>query len=245
MDYDFDEDLKSLLKERADKVRENIASACKASGREVSDVTLIGVSKMFPVEYAEAAFLGGIDNLGENKVQEMVPKIERFEQLDLHAKWHLIGTLQKNKVKYIIGKTHLIHSVNTVELASEISKRSEAAGIVSDILLQVNVSGEESKHGFSPDEVSSVTEAINAMNGVRARGLMTMAPIQSYDGEARPVFSKTREIFEGLRSQVKDKETWDTLSMGMSQDYVHAVAEGSTYVRIGTDIFGKRDYGNN
>ncbi len=244
MQYDFDEDLKSLLKERADKVRENILAACKASGRDASEVTLIGVSKMFPVEYAEAAFCGGISDLGENKVQELVPKIERFEELDLHAKWHLIGTLQKNKVKYIVGKTHLIHSVNTLDLAAEISKRSVNAGIVTDILLQVNVSGEESKHGFDPSEANSVTEAVNAMEGVRVRGLMTMAPIQTYDGEARPVFAKTRELFESLKGYVKAKDAFDTLSMGMSQDYVHAVAEGSTYVRIGTDIFGKRNYGN-
>ncbi len=244
MQYDFDEDLKSLLKERADKVRENILSACEASGRDSSEVTLIGVSKMFPVEYAEAAFCGGINNLGENKVQEMVPKIERFNELGLEANWHLIGTLQKNKVKYIVGKTHLIHSVNTVDLASEISKRFQNAGYVADILLQVNVSHEESKHGFDPSEMQTVIEEVNAMEGVRVRGLMTMAPIQTYDGEARSVFAKTRELFDSLKADVKDPAAFDSLSMGMSQDYVHAIAEGSTFIRIGTDIFGKRNYGN-
>ncbi len=238
---DYTEDLLIKLKNNTEAVRKNIEDACREAGREPSSVTLIGVSKVFPVEYAEAAFAGGLKDLGENRVQELVPKIERLGELGLHPNWHLIGTLQRNKVKYIIGKTFLIHSVNTLELAEEISKRSSAAGIVTDILLQGNISGEESKHGFSSEELKSAVAAVNAMDGVRMRGLMTMAPIETAPGQARPVFAKTRELFEVLKGDVKDASCWDTLSMGMSGDYREAIAEGSTCVRIGTAIFGDRN----
>ena len=242
MEYDFSPKLLEELKSRADSVRSKIVQSCKEAGRDPSEVTLIGVSKVFPVEYAEAAFVGGLKDLAENKVQELLPKEERLSELNLHPNWHLIGTLQKNKVKYIIGKTHLVHSVNSVELASEISKRSVNAGIVTDILLQANVSGEESKHGFAPAELEAALEAVSNMEGIRVRGLMTMATIQTYPGEAEPVFAKTREIYEALKVNAKDPSIFDTLSMGMSQDYVYAVKQGSTHVRIGTDIFGKRNY---
>ncbi len=238
---DYSQELFDRLKNNADKVRDNIANACREAGRDPASVTLIGVSKVFPVEYAEAAFAGGLKDLGENRVQELVPKIEKLDSLGLHPNWHLIGTLQRNKVKYIIGKTFLIHSVNTIELAEEISKRSVASGIVTDILLQGNISGEESKHGFSPEELKSAVEAVNAMEGIRMRGLMTMAPIELKPGDARPVFARTRELFDVLRSNVKDSYSWDTLSMGMSGDYREAILEGSTYVRVGTAIFGDRN----
>lgn len=241
MEYDFSTELMSSMKERADKVRTSIVEICNECGRNPDEVTLVGVSKVFPVEYAEAAVAGGLIDLGENRVQELVPKYERLSELGLNPNWHLIGTLQKNKVKYIIGKTHLIHSVNTVDLAQEISKRSSAAGIVSDILLQANVSGEESKHGFAPDELKGVIETVSGMDGVRIRGLMTMAPIQEYDGQARKVFEQTRVIYEALKGENKDPEIWNILSMGMSQDYKYAIMEGSTHIRIGTAIFGDRN----
>ena len=143
MEYDFNEDLKNRISDNIAAVKQSIDDAVKASGREQGSVTLIGVTKVFPVEYAEAAAVSGLTDLGENRVQELVPKVERFSSLDLDVNWHLIGTLQKNKVKYIIGKTNLIHSVNSVELAEEISKRSESNNVTSRILLQANVSGEE------------------------------------------------------------------------------------------------------
>lgn len=238
---DYSEELLNKLAANIASVRRNIADACREAGRNESDVTLIGVSKVFPVEYAEAAFVSGLKDLAENRVQELVPKTDRFNELGLTPNWHLIGTLQRNKVKYIIGRTHLIHSVNTLELAAEISKRSEAAGIVTDILLQGNISGEESKHGFSPEELEGAVQAVSALEGVRLRGLMTMAPIETEPGQARPVFEKTRQIYEGLKTSVKDPSCWDVLSMGMSGDYREAIAEGSTCVRIGTAIFGDRN----
>lgn len=240
MIYDFDEMLSNQFKERIERVNDSISEACKEANRTLEDVTLIGVSKVFPVECAEAAFCNGINNLGENKVQELVPKYERFQELGLNANWHLIGTLQKNKVKYIIGKTHLIHSVNTVELAEEISKRSINNSIVSDILIQANVSGEESKHGFLNNEIEEAFSKIDALEGVRVRGLMTMAPIQTYDGEAQKVFEDTRILLEKLKVNAKDSSDFNILSMGMSQDYKYAIKEGATHIRIGTAIFGDR-----
>lgn len=239
MEYDFNEDLYKKISDNIASVKNSIDEATAASGREKGSVTLIGVTKVFPVEYAEAAAVSGLKDLGENRVQELVPKVEGFSALDIDANWHLIGTLQKNKVKYIIGKTSLIHSVNTVELAEEISKRSESNNVNSAILLQANVSGEETKHGFAPHELKPALDKIMAMPNITICGLMTMAPIETYEGEAREVFAKTRVIFEELKTYT-GLDTWNVLSMGMSQDYKSAIYEGSTHIRIGTAIFGDR-----
>ncbi len=239
MEYDFTEDLKKKISDNIQAVRESIDEAVAASGRKKGSVTLIGVTKVFPVEYAESAAVSGLTDLGENRVQELVPKVERFSALDLDVNWHLIGTLQKNKVKYIIGKTHLIHSVNSVELAEEISKRSSGNNVTTRILLQANVSGEESKHGFAPHELKPAIDKILDLPSVEVCGLMTMAPIETYEGQAREVFAKTRVIFEDLKSYT-GLESWKVLSMGMSQDYKSAIYEGSTHIRIGTAIFGNR-----
>ena len=239
MQYDFDEELFARLSENIARVRSDIRSCCIAAGRDPEDITLIGVSKVFPVEYAEAAVMAGLKDLGENRVQELVPKIERFSSLDLDVNWHLIGTLQKNKVKYVIGKTKLIHSVNTVELAEEIPKRSVGNNVTTRILLQANVSGEESKHGFAPHELKPALDNVMDMPGIEVCGLMTMAPIETYEGEAREVFARTRVIFDDLASYVKS-DNWKILSMGMSQDYKSAILEGSTHIRVGTAIFGDR-----
>ena len=239
MEYDYDDELLARLRENIAGVKSEIRSCAIAAGRDPEDITLIGVSKVFPVEYAEAAVMAGLKDLGENRVQELMPKIERFSSLDIDANWHLIGTLQKNKVKYVIGKTKLIHSVNTVELAEEISKRSTGNNVTTRILLQANVSGEESKHGFAPHELKPALDNIMDMPGIEVCGLMTMAPIETYDGEAREVFARTRIIFEDLASYVRS-ENWKVLSMGMSQDYKSAILEGATHVRVGTAIFGDR-----
>lgn len=233
-------ELSLLMKERISVVKSNISEACKASGRSENEITLIGVSKVFPAEYAKAAVLAGLPDLGENRVQELVPKHEILESEGLTPNWHLIGTLQKNKVKYIIGKTKLIHSVDSVELALEIAKRSKASGIVTDILLQTNVSGEESKHGFEPSNLKTAIDELNRYDSICLKGLMTMAPIEQYEGQAYEVFSKTKEIFDSLKSEVKSTVEWDTLSMGMSQDYKAAIKAGCTHIRIGTAIFGDR-----
>ena len=239
MEFDYSEDLKNRISDNILSVKKTIEDAEAVSGREKGSVTLIGVTKVFPVEYAEAAAMSGLTDLGENRVQELVPKVERFSSLGIDVNWHLIGTLQKNKVKYIIGKTHLIHSVNSVELAEEISKRSQSNNVTSRILLQANVSGEESKHGFAPHELKPAIDKIMDLPSVTICGLMTMAPIETYEGQAREVFARTREIFEDLKDYT-GLDSWNVLSMGMSQDYKSAILEGSTHVRIGTAIFGNR-----
>ena len=239
MEFDYSKDLKNRISDNILSVKKSIEDAEAVSGREKGSVTLIGVTKVFPVEYAEAAAMSGLTDLGENRVQELVPKVERFSSLGIDVNWHLIGTLQKNKVKYIIGKTHLIHSVNSVELAEEISKRSQSNNVTSRILLQANVSGEESKHGFAPHELKPAIDKIMDLPSVTICGLMTMAPIETYEGQAREVFARTRVIFEDLKDYT-GLDSWNVLSMGMSQDYKSAILEGSTHVRIGTAIFGNR-----
>ena len=239
MEFDYSEELLKKISDNVLSVKESIKDAERIAGCEEGSVTLIGVTKVFPVEYAEAGAMSGLTDLGENRVQELVPKVERFSSLGIDVNWHLIGTLQKNKVKYIIGKTNLIHSVNTVNLAEEISKRSVSNNVTSRVLLQANVSGEESKHGFAPHELKPAIEKIIAMPGVEICGLMTMAPIEEYEGQAREVFAKTRVIYEDLKS-FTGLDSWNVLSMGMSQDYKSAILEGSTHIRIGTAIFGNR-----
>lgn len=228
------------LRQRIEDVKGEIARVAAEAGRAPDDITLIGVSKVFPWEYAAEAFKAGLVDLGENKVQDLTAKIDELQSIGLEPRWHMIGTLQKNKVKYLIGKTHLIHSVNTVELAEEISKRSVCNNVITDILLQVNVSGEESKHGFAPEETKAAIEKIGEMGGLRLKGMMTMAPIEQFEGQARSVFADTYKLWEDMRSYAPSGEEWTVLSMGMSQDYVSAIKEGATHIRIGTAIFGDR-----
>lgn len=232
--------LSEQMSERIAQVQSRISKACEACGRNPNEVTLVGVSKVFPVEYAKAAVLAGLKDLGENRVQELVPKHDTLLNEGLAPNWHLIGTLQKNKVKYIIGKTKLVHSVDSIDLALEIDKRSKSAGIVTDILLQANVSGEESKHGFAPDELKDAIETLNRCDSICVRGMMTMAPIEQYEGQALEVFKETKRIFDELKSISKNPDLWNVLSMGMSQDFEAAIASGSTHIRIGTSIFGDR-----
>ena len=239
MEYDYSDELKKRISDNIISVKQSIDDAIALAGRPKDSVTLIGVSKVFPVEYAEAAAMSGLKNLGENRVQELVPKVERFSSLGIDANWHLIGTLQKNKVKYITGMTSLIHSVNTIDLAEEISKRSLSNNVTTAILLQANVSGVESKHGFAPHELKPAIDKIIELPNITLSGLMTMAPIETYEGEAREVFAKTRVIYEDLKNYT-GLDSWQVLSMGMSQDYQSAILEGSTHVRIGTAIFGNR-----
>ncbi len=235
MASDIDNVLTEEFRSRYLALKESLAEVCTGCGRDPEEVTVIGVSKVFPVEYAKAAFKAGIKDLGENRVQELVPKTEAFLEDGLDANWHLIGTLQKNKVKYIIGKTHLIHSVDSIELAEEIAKRSICNNVISDILLQVNVSGEESKHGFSVDAVRDAVPQLAAVEGIRVKGLMTMAPIQSVDGDAKSVFENTKRLYDEI-----NPGDWDVLSMGMSGDWRYAVMCGATHIRIGTALFGDR-----
>ena len=230
------------MKERLAAVKESITDAARKAGRAPSEITLIGVSKFFPAEYAKQAYEIGLMDLGENRPEEMHEKKQILDQLGIHPNWYLIGTIQSRKVRLIVGEPYLIHSVDTLSLAKEISKRSAAKELVTSILLEVNVSGEESKHGFTPEEVTASLEELLVLPNLSIEGLMTMAPIQQKEGEAAKVFEQAKVLFDKLKEQGVNKEKWNKLSMGMSGDYKEAIQCGSTHVRIGTAIFGKRDY---
>ena len=234
------ESLKDSIRIRLEKVKIDINDALAQCGRKEDSLTLIGVSKFFPVEYAQAACELGLMDLGENRVQELLSKEEALDRLNAHPNWHLIGTLQTNKVRLVVGHTRLIHSVSSEELLMEIQKRSLAKDIVTSVLLQVNVSGEESKHGFSIEEMDRIVTVAGECSHISLRGLMTMAPIQVVEHDAQPVFQKTNELFIQLKNQVREPHNWSVLSMGMSQDYIDAIQCGSTHIRIGTAIFGQR-----
>ncbi len=244
----IDENLQPVLDDRTveaiaarlDSVRSQIADAARAAGRDPSEITLVGVSKFFPAEYAMAAVRLGLADLGENRVQEMTAKIDRLKAQNLNPNWHLIGTLQKNKVKTVIGRTHLIHSVDSLSLLEAISRRSAADGHETKLLLQVNTSGELSKHGFDPEDLTASAIEAQKLPGIRLCGLMTMAPIFDNPDLTLPIFSKTKTLFDTLSQQLDNPADWQVLSMGMSGDFVQAIQCGSTLVRIGTAIFGRR-----
>ena len=220
-------------------VRDEVDKACRRAGRDPQEVTLIAVSKTKPIEALEEAYEAGARDYGENKVQEMVDKIP---QMPSDIRWHMIGHLQRNKVKYIVGKTELIHSVDSLKLAQEIDRLSQAAGVVTDILLEVNAAHEESKFGLAPEEVIPQAREIAKFPGVRIRGLMTVAPDVDDPEENRPVFVQMRKLLEELRDEQIPGVEAAFLSMGMTGDYRVAVEEGATHVRVGTGIFGARNY---
>lgn len=220
------------VKERISFVRGEIEKAKERSGR-CESVTLIAVTKTFPVEKIREAYDAKCDVFGENRVQEMMGKIDFFP--DCH--WHLIGHLQKNKAKYVVGKAELIHSVDSYELLCEINRIAEKKGVLQDVLLEVNISGEITKYGLTTDEIKDIMIRIGELGSVRLRGLMTMAPKTDNPDSIRWVFKKAKELFDFYKSRI---DSFDTLSMGMSSDYTVAVEEGATMVRVGSLIFGKR-----
>ena len=210
-------------------VEEKIQNACKRSGRKREDVTLIAVSKTKPVSMILEAYRAGIRDFGENKVQELM---EKKAQLPSDIRWHMIGHLQRNKVKYLIGNAALIHSVDSLRLAEEISRESVKKGVETDVLIEVNAAGEESKFGVSPEEVLSLVTAVSELPAVHIKGLMTIAPYTENPEENRKYFSLLKHV------------SMSVLSMGMTNDYEVAVEEGATYVRVGTGIFGLRSLGS-
>lgn len=225
---------------RLAQVRDQVWAAARAAGRDPAAITLIGVSKYFPAEAAEAAVRAGLADLGENRVQELIGKQDTLAALGLMPRWHLIGTLQKNKVRFVVGRAALIHSGDSLDLLAEISRRSQQNGLVTDVLLQVNTAREHSKHGFDPEAAADAARTAALLPGLRLRGLMTMAPLCADPVLTLPTFQQTRALFDTIGREVLGSPDFDCLSMGMSQDYVQAIACGATHVRIGTAIFGHR-----
>ena len=216
--------------------------ACRVSGRNPEEVSLIAVSKTKPVSMLQEAYDAGCRDFGENKVQEIMDKIDR---LPSDIRWHMIGHLQTNKVKYIVGKVFLIHSVDSLHLAEAISKEAVKQNTTVNILIEVNVAKEDTKYGAMAEDTVSLVEKIALLPGICVKGLMTIAPYVENPQENRQYFVKLRQLAVDIKSKNIDNVHMDILSMGMTGDYMVAIEEGATYVRVGTGIFGERLYGLN
>ncbi len=228
-----------MVRENLKIVEENIRKACQRAGRSESDVTLICVSKTKPVEMIREAYEAGKREFGENKAQELK---EKFEQLPQDIKWHFIGHLQTNKIKYIIGKACLIHSVDSYHLAEAIEKECVKKDAEADILVEVNVAQEASKFGLKLEDTMSLVEQIAGLPHLHIRGLMTIAPYVQDPEENRGIFRQLKKLSVDIRAKNIDNVDMSVLSMGMTGDYQVAVEEGATHVRVGTGIFGERNY---
>jgi len=227
------------ISENIENIRKNIDAACKRSGRDPKDVLLLAVSKTVDVDRIKVAVDCGLNSLGENRVQEIM---EKYEPMGENVKWHLIGHLQTNKVKYIIDKVELIHSVESIKLAEEINKQAKKHNLVMDVLVEVNMADEESKFGVKPEETESFIRELALMDNIRVRGLMTVAPNVENGEENRVYFRNMKQLLVDINAKNINNINMDILSMGMTGDYETAVEEGATIVRVGTGIFGKRDY---
>lgn len=230
-----------MLKENLEQVEKNIQAACKRAGRDRSEITLIAVSKTKPVEDLMEIYDAGVRTFGENKVQEMCDKMEKMPE---DIKWHMIGHLQRNKVKYIVDKVELIHSVDSFRLAEEINIQAKKRGIVVPILVEVNIADEETKFGVTREDAIELVKQIATLDGIQIKGLMTIAPYVVDSEENRPFFRKIKDLSVDIMNQNIDNVCMDVISMGMTGDYQVAIEEGATMVRVGTGIFGKRDYSN-
>ncbi len=221
------------------EVLKRIEAACKRSERNPENVTLIAVSKTMPVEAIREAMACGMVDFGENRPQELRDKQKAITE---PLRWHMIGSLQSNKLKYVVGKTVLIHSVDSLELAKEIDEMSLKKDVTTDILIEINIAGEASKHGVSPEDTEALIREIAKLSKVKVRGLMTVAPYTEDAEENRLYFRKMKQLMVDINSKNIDNISMDTLSMGMTGDYEVAVEEGATLVRVGTGIFGHRVY---
>ncbi len=228
-----------MLKDNLNQVRENIKKACEKAGRNPEEVTLLAVSKTKPVSMLQEAYDNGCRDFGENKVQEIMDKVP---QLPSNIRWHMIGHLQRNKVKYIIDKCQLIHSVDSLRLAQELSSQAEKKHVHADILVEVNIAQEESKFGASREETIQLIENISKLPHISVKGLMTIAPFVTNPEDNRVYFRQIRELSVDIMKKNIDNVTMSILSMGMTGDYMVAIEEGATIVRVGTGIFGERTY---
>jgi hypothetical protein len=228
-----------MLKDNLQEVEARIQRACQKAGRSRDEITLIAVSKTKPISDLEEIYQEGVRCFGENKVQELCSKIEAMPQ---DIQWHMIGHLQRNKVKYIIGKVALIHSVDSYRLAEEINIQAKKQHMVAPILVEVNIAEETSKFGVTKEDAMELVRQIAALDGVSVKGLMTIAPYVVDSEENRLYFRKIKELSIDIAGQNIDNVSMDILSMGMTGDYEVAIEEGATMVRVGTGIFGQRNY---
>ncbi len=237
------EDLLPIFRDIEENYREivsRIGQAARQSGRTPQDIRFMAVTKTVAPELINHALGLGVSLIGENKVQELLGKLPFLQPPDVEK--HLIGHLQSNKVKKIVTEVSCIQSVDSLSLAEEISRQAERAGVTMDVLLEVNIGDESSKTGLPADALGRTGDAIAQMPGIRVRGLMSIPPVCGDPEEARPYFEKTRRLFEALAGAFGKPPYFDTLSMGMSADYVQAILEGATLVRVGSALFGARRY---
>lgn len=228
-----------MLKDNYEAVKNNIEQACMRSNRDLSEVTLIAVSKTKPVPMLQEIYDAGARDFGENKVQELCQK---YEELPQDIRWHMIGHLQRNKVKQVVGKAALIHSVDSYRLAQEISLQAQKQNITVPILIEVNIAKEESKFGIAKEDTIQLVEEIAELPNLTIQGLMTIAPFVDDPEDNRPYFREIKQLSVDIKNKNIDNVTMDVLSMGMTNDYEVAIEEGATIVRVGTGIFGARNY---
>jgi hypothetical protein len=230
------------MKENIATIKKQIEEAARRSGRDPKEITLIAVSKTYPLEKVEEAIECGCNDFGENKVQEVVQKIPLVSK---PVNWHFIGHLQTNKVKYIVEDVTLIHSVDSIKLAKEINKQADKRNRICNVLVEVNVAKEESKHGIEVEEVVDFLKEMSTLKSIKVKGFMTVAPFVENPEENRSVFRKLYNLSVDIQKQNIDNIDTDILSMGMSNDFEIAIEEGATMIRIGTKIFGTREYDKN
>ena len=228
------------IEENVEKVLEEIAAAARAAGREPGEVTLCAATKMNDGQAVRRAIAAGVRICGENRVQELTAKLA--DNAYAGAQVHFIGHLQTNKVKQVVGKVDLIQSVDSEHLLAAISREAQKQGLCQDILLEVNIGEEAAKSGFAEEDILPLVDRIDSFSNIRLRGLMAIPPISRNPGDNLKFFLKMRQIYVDIRAKKNDNVSVDCLSMGMSGDFADAVAAGSTMVRIGTAIFGARDY---
>ena len=228
-----------MLERNLNEVKETIKSTTEKIGKKEDEITLIAVSKTKPISMLKEIYELGIRDFGENKVQEI---LEKYPNLPLDIRWHMIGHLQRNKVKYIIDKVSLIHSVDSLRLAEEISKEAMKHDLVMPILIQVNIAKEETKFGLSFENVIEEIKKISILPNLEIKGLMTIAPFVENGEENRKYFKLIKQLSVDIMKENIDNVCMDIISMGMTGDYQTAIEEGSTMVRVGTAIFGERNY---
>lgn len=231
-----------MIKDNLVEIEQNIISACERSKRKRNEITLIAVSKTKPIEMLNEAFAEGITEFGENKVRELCEKFKAFEAMNEAVNWHFIGHLQRNKVKSVIDKAIIIHSVDSFRLAEQINKEAEKLNLTCDVLVEVNIANEDTKFGIKVDNLEIFLKEISIFRHIRIRGLMTIAPYTENAEENRLYFRKMKHLCVDIMHKNIDNVTMDMLSMGMTGDYEVAIEEGATHIRVGTGIFGDRDY---
>ncbi len=229
-----------MIRENLTDVERRIKEACLRCGREPSSVRLIAVSKTKPAEMIQEAIAAGILDFGENKPQELRDK---YEILPKNLRWHMIGNLQRNKVKYVVGRAVMIHSLGSDELAESIEKEAEKKDLIMPVLAEVNMAGESSKSGLTPEETEAFLRRVSSMKHLKVKGLMTIAPMTEFPEENRVYFRELRNLAVDIARKNIDNVDMYELSMGMTGDFEVAIEEGATMVRVGTGIFGARNYG--